>query len=173
MMSWWLPGNYTHKHSSHWAAKTLCKFSGNFYEEVFLTWDDWASRCLGRPRGPEFTERAAQSKKSRDLKRASWIFSRAHAWKDTTQSWRKNHLKGLVETVPRLHVGLAFPPTRKENLVVHMAWGRVFQKASLQWWDKIRIRWLLGHSKSLEASLKKIKQFPNLIESQNKAQGYL
>lgn len=24
------------------------------------------------------------------------------------------------ETVPRLHVGLVFPPTRKENLVVHI-----------------------------------------------------
>lgn len=31
----------------------------------------------------------------------------------------------------------------------------------------------MAHSKSLEASLKKIKQFPNLIEPQNKVQGYL
>lgn len=55
-----------------------------------------------------------------------------HMYKETIQSWGKNHLKGLEETVPRVHTELVTVPVL-DNLTAasHNSWSVVFRRSCL------------------------------------------
>lgn len=107
-------------------------------------------------------ERAAQSKKSRDLQRVpleslAENYSSAHVRKDTTQVWGKNHPDEAEETISRPHI-VCVSTCQSRKSCHHRAPGRVFRRVLLQWWE----RQFLADFESLEARL--IKLLPNLTE---------